>query len=108
MTVGAYAPPPELSPTMTTSYVPEGSGQKTKPPEEVVEVVMKMRSMPAESFCSSATMTEPLMGLPVALSTTVPLMEDDVVETSPAWRTGFRRYLPLPSCTMEIQGLKSM
>lgn len=49
----------------------------------------------------------PTTALPVALSTTVPLMEVDVVEISPACNTGFRRYCPLPVVTIEEQVLKS-
>src|SRR5882757_9402713 len=93
---------------MTTTSVPAGSGQKTKPPLASASVFIKTRSTPLASFCSSAMSTRPLTALPVALSTTVPLIETEVVETSPACSTGFSRYCPLPCKTMETQVLKSI
>src|SRR5579859_7192706 len=59
---------------------------------------MTTRSIPELSFCSSATtVVPPEMGWLAALSTTVPLIDDDVRVTSPACRTGFPE-LPVAFC----------
>src|SRR5579863_6362449 len=83
ITVGANATPAVRSPTITTSYVPAGNGQNTNPPLASVSVVINTRSTPVESGCSSATITSPATGFPVPLSNTMPLIEDEVVVTSP-------------------------
>ncbi len=44
----------------------------------------------------------------MVLSTTVPLIELEFVETSPAWSVGFRRYCPFPSWMTDAQASKSM
>src|SRR5258708_32156010 len=48
------------------------------------------------------------MGCVVALSTILPLMEEEVRLTSPECSTGLRRNCPLPSETMEAHALKSI
>ena len=94
----------------TKSYVvsPAGldRGQKIKVPSEALKPETCTRSILFESGCSRRTRAPPI-GL-LLWSTIVPLMELLFVEISPACRTGFRRYFPLPSRTIEAQESKPM
>src|SRR5436309_12576824 len=87
--------------------MPSATGQKTKLPSEAGTA--SITTLP--SACSSATtVLPPTTACCDEPSIVVPLIEldADCNETSPACRTGFNRYCPLPSTTTVAQASKSI